>query len=729
MFPKTQLACAIALATSVLTFPQAFAAEEAETKAKDKLEVIEVTATRRVQNINDVPVSIAAISEERFANLMAGGGDILTLALQVPGLYAESSNGRVAPRFYIRGLGNTDFDLAASQPVSVIMDDVVMENVILKSFPLFDVQQVEVLRGPQGTLFGRNTTAGIVKFDTVKPTQDLDGYLKLGAGSYGSQIIEGAVGGGLTDAVSVRLSVKDDRRDDWVSNGYTGEENVMGGHVDTAVRAQIQADITDSWDVGFSYQQRELDGTSTLFRANVLTAGSNKLNENYKRDEVYYDAPMPNYQKYDSQGYTLRSNLDLDIATLSYIGSLQKAEGGGYGDIDGGYGASYLPEMGPGFIPFDSQTADGAIVEQMTHELRLASNNVAGYSWQTGVYWFDGELQVETNPFFVDPSTVKHENKTWALFGQGTYDVNDELTLTGGVRYTKDEKSLKILAAPIMGDDVATDDGKVSWEAAANYAMDDNWNLFTRLATGFRAPTIQGRDVAFFGVPSVAKSETVTSFEVGTKGDLLDDTLRLNTAVFAYQVDDMQFTAVGGSDNLVQLLNADKGQAYGVEMDLEWVATENLLFTAGFSYTKTEIQDNNLKVGVCAQCTVTDPLQDGYALVDGNPFPQAPDLTANFTARWSKEVGNGEVYAFTDWSYQGETNLFIYESVEYNTNGQFEGGIRLGYNNFEHDIDFSFYGRNITNEHNIKGGIDFNNNTAFVNEPRIIGLEVTKRFY
>ena len=128
-----------------------------------KLERIMVTAQKRVQSTQEVPISIATLSGEKFDALFAGGEDIQALSGKIPGLYAESSNGRAAPRFYIRGLGNTDFDLAASQPVSVIMDDVVMENVILKSFPLFDVAQAEVIRGPQGTLFGRNTTAGIVK--------------------------------------------------------------------------------------------------------------------------------------------------------------------------------------------------------------------------------------------------------------------------------------------------------------------------------------------------------------------------------------------------------------------------------------------------------------------------------------------------------------------------------------------------------------------------------------
>ena len=123
--------------------------------------------------------------------MFEGGEDIRALATRVPSLYAESSNGRSAPRFYIRGLGNSDFDLAASQPVSIIVDEVVLENVVLKSFPLFDLERVEVLRGPQGTLFGRNTPAGIVKFDTKKPSEEFEADLSLTYGELETIIVEG----------------------------------------------------------------------------------------------------------------------------------------------------------------------------------------------------------------------------------------------------------------------------------------------------------------------------------------------------------------------------------------------------------------------------------------------------------------------------------------------------------------------------------------------------------
>src|SRR5690554_6639921 len=125
-----------------------------------QLEEVVVTAQKKRELLHSVPASVSTLKEDNLNAILSSGDDVRSLANQIAGLYVESSNGRIAPRFYMRGLGNVDFDLAASQPVSVIFDNVVQENVILKSFPIFDVESVEAIRGPQGTLFGRNTTAG-----------------------------------------------------------------------------------------------------------------------------------------------------------------------------------------------------------------------------------------------------------------------------------------------------------------------------------------------------------------------------------------------------------------------------------------------------------------------------------------------------------------------------------------------------------------------------------------
>lgn len=740
-------AIAISIQTALLTNVSMVAAQETDTPTEKQpaLEQITVTAQKRTQTLQEVPISIATLSGERFNAMFSGGDDILALATRVPGLYAESSNGRVAPRFYMRGLGNTDFDLAASQPVSVIMDEVVMENVVLKSFPLFDVANVEVIRGPQGTLFGRNTTAGIVKFDTVKPSQSFDAYVKAGYASYGTINLEGAVGGALSDTVSARLSVLSQDRDDWIDNGYTGEKNAMGGFDEKAARLQVLFEPNDDFSALLNIHDRSLDGTSSIFRANILSKGSNELNDNYDRDTVYYDKGDNNPQGYDTTGASLKVDYDFGDKTITSITAIEKADGFSLGDIDGGV----VTDSGtmPGTILFDAVTEDQLKdLEQFTQEIRLASDTDEDLSWQVGAFYFDSSFDVTSIDGFYGATTVSHANTTWAVFGQTSYDVNDKLNVTAGIRYTHDEKSLNVGDQNVDGfalvigaasiqdyDPINVDDGKISWELSANYRITDKTSLFTRLARGFRAQTIQGRDVAFESAPSVADSETIDSIEFGVKSDLVDNRLRVNAAVFYYQVNDMQFSAIGGEANLTQLVNADKGVGYGFETDLEWVATDYLTITAGYGYNHTEIKDDNLIAAPCGSgmCTPMDPLNaDGRAYIDGNPFPQAPRSTLNVSARYTVPVGdNGEFYVYTDWAKQGKTNLFLYESAEFKTDGNYEGGLRIGYENFEHLYEVALFGRNITDEDNIKGAIDFNNLTGIMNEPRVVGIEFKKSFY
>ena len=217
------------------------AAAQETPAAKDPvaLDALQVTAQRRVENAKDVPVALSAIQGEKLDVLGSAGDDIRFLAARVPSLNIESSYGRAFPRFYIRGLGNTDFDLNASQPVSLVYDDVVQESPLLKGFPLFDLAGVEVLRGPQGTLFGRNTPAGVVKFDSARPSQDADGYVRVGYGRYNSWNVQGAYGGPLTDRWSARVSAIYQRRDDWVSNTYPGPNDGFEGYDESAARVQF----------------------------------------------------------------------------------------------------------------------------------------------------------------------------------------------------------------------------------------------------------------------------------------------------------------------------------------------------------------------------------------------------------------------------------------------------------------------------------------------------------
>ena len=765
---KTHKIAYLSLAIATAISGQLSAQEQTAEVDDSKLEQITVTAQKRTQNIQEVPISIATLAGDEFDALFAGGEDILTLAMRVPGLYAESSNGRAAPRFYIRGLGNVDFDLAASQPVSVIMDEVVQENVVLKSFPLFDVSQVEVIRGPQGTLFGRNTTAGIVKFDTAKPTDYFEAYANVSYASLNTVTVESAISGGLTDAISGRLSVYSQDRDDWISNGFTGENDVLGGFDEKAWRAQLAYDDGGKFRALLNVHGRDLDGTASVFRANIFTTGSNNLNQNYDRDVVYYDGGDNNPQGYEGSGASLKLEYDFDGFTVTSISAIEEADGFSRGDIDGGVysfdtsltvpagitSAQFLADANfdgvpetpvltfPGRINVSSVTQDNADVEQTTQEIRFASTTSDPLQWQFGAFYFDSTLDVETESFasfgfLGNPpqnTIVTQANTTWAIFGQTTYDFTDKFQATLGLRYTDDEKDFFVQqygqlwldsGIPVVAP-INLSDSQLSWELSANYKLNDDAILYGRVSDGFRAQSIQGRDVAFLLGPTTADSETIRSYEIGYKSDLLDDRLRLNVGIFYYEVDDLQLSAIGGATNSNQLLNADKGRGQGFEADIEFLPIPDLLLTAGFSYADTEIQDSDLTTAPCGSgmCTVLDPLdENGLAMIDGNPFQSAPETTFNFTARYSYEVASGEVFAFVDYIYQGETNMALYESVEFMTDDQFELGLRIGYEDFEHGYTVALFGRNITDEDNVKGFIDFSNNTGFVNDPAIWGVD------
>jgi len=684
-----------------------------------------VTAQKRSENLQDVPVSVAAIGGERLQSAFAAGDDILTLSGKAPGLYAESSNGRVAPRFYIRGLGNADFDLAASQPVSIIQDEVVLENVVLKSSPIYDLDHVEVLRGPQGTLFGRNTTAGIVKFDTIKPSEETKGRATASYGSYNTFTFDGGLGWAVVPGkVAARASVLFQRRDDWIDNTFTKKPNTLGGFNEKAARLQLLFTPTDKLSALFNVHTRDLDGTAAVFRANVLTKGSNKLNSNYDRDAVAYNNPANNPQKYKGAGASANIEYDFDGAKLTSITAYENTHGYSLGDIDGGNPG------GPGFIPFQSDTQDGIKnLFQWTQEVRLASDTDGPLSWQVGGFYFDTKYDIRTDPFFMPATTLRQKNKAWAAFGQASYKVNDQLTLTGGLRYTDDDKDMNVVSGPNRAPSVAVSDSKLTWDLSAFYKIDEDVSVYAKVASGFRGPSIQGRDIAFGSPASAAKSETIMSYELGLKSELFERRVRLNGAVFAYTIDDPQFSAVGGGSNSNRLINAKKGEAYGLELDSEFVVTQNFVVTAGYSYAHTKIKDAGLAVAPCAACTVTDQLTaGGLALVNGNPFPNAPKYTFDFTARYSVPVASGELFAFTDWKVQGYTNLFLYQSKEFYSKGDFEGGLKLGYANKESGWEVAAFARNITNESNIKGAIDFNNLTAFVNEPRVVGVSLDARF-
>ena len=751
---KNLLLHPIAAAAILAVLHSGASAQTAPANPEGGLTVVTVTAERRVENIRDVPSAVTSLSGETLEVLNSGGQDIRQLAGRVPSLNIESSFGRAFPRFYIRGIGNTDFDLNASQPVSLVFDDVVQENPILKGFPIFDMASIEVLNGPRGTLFGRNSPAGVVRFESAKPIRSFEAYASAAIGSDRMFNVEGMVNTPLGDSAALRVSLQSQNRDDWVTNTRGAPTAELEGYNDHAARVQLLVAPNKALSVLFNVHARDLKGSARVFRANIIKPGTNELVDGFDEKKVSQDGI--NSQDVQTMGGSVRVRYDLGAMALSSITGYESVESFSRGDIDGGFGAVFLGagNFGPGFIPFDAESGDGLPKHsQFTQEFRLESTTKGALQWIAGLYYFDESLNIDSfnysslggntrNGF----ATQQQDNKAYAIYGTVNLDVSDAIKLRGGLRYTKDEKDFvadRFQAPPFsptfIGRRTAnTSATNTSADFSASFALNKTSNVYARVATGFRAPAIQGR-LLFGDTLSVAKSETVTSYEAGYKADLMNRRARVAFNVFSYEIKDQQLTAVGGAANFNQLVNAAKTIGSGAEFDVQLLPTDNLLLKLSGSLNKTKIKDPNLRVDACGSgCTVLDPITAPVnpaigkfaptVSINGNSLPQAPETTLSFTARYGMPLAGGEMFVLTDWTYRSEINFFLYDSVEFKGKPLTEGGLRVGYSFGKGKYEAAAFVRNLTNQIRVVGGIDFNNLTGFINEPRTIGASFKASF-
>ena len=448
------------------------------------------------------------------------------------------------------------------------------------------------MRGPQGTLFGRNTPAGIVKFDSVKPKDEFGGYGRLSYGRFNAINAQGAVGGPLGEKVSVRLSAMYQTQDDYVDNVLPGgtTKNAFEGYDEFAARLQFLIKPTENLDILLTGQVRSLDGTARLFRGNIFTRGQAGLNSNFDRYSVSIDAK--NEQSVDTQNASARITWDAGPVSLISVTSLWRGDATSVGDVDGGFGANFLPPnlYGPGEIPFTAETRDSLpSLSQFTQELRIASNGDGPLSYQAGVFYFDEDLEIVSHNYSTlgDPNNAtggvniivsqEQNSKAYGVFGSLTYKLSDQFSVTGGLRYNDDKRRFvavrskdtqfpNFLQNPLGTVTRRVSDNNLTWDLSATYAANDDVNLYARVARGYRAPSIQGR-ILFppatatpleDGV-TIGDSETITSYEGGIKSTLLDGKARFNLNGFYYELKDAQLTAVGGGINANRLINANNG--------------------------------------------------------------------------------------------------------------------------------------------------------------------------
>lgn len=738
LFGKNILVLSIqaALLTSLSSFAYA---EDAGEEAKG-LETITVTAQKRIQTVKEVPATVTAISSDNIKDYLGAGENIRALAGRVPSLQIESSNGRQSPRFYIRGLGNTDFDVNANQPVSLVLDEVALENSVLKGIPLFDIERVEVLNGPQGTLFGRNTPAGIVKVETVAPDFTNDGYTRFGFGNRGTMFAEGAINAELSDTVAARISVKHQERDAWVTNPVRNEE--VGGYEELAYRLQFLFDNGSGTKALFKVHGFDQDGDmAQIFYGNALKLGSEGLREGFDEAVMYHDSQGGFNMEHN--GASLKIDHDFDEVTLTSVTAYDAVKSWSYADIDGANtDFSGVPNQLGKQLWFNVASGDGLSDHyQFTQELRI-SGELDNLYYQTGLYFFKEDYTVDNKDLDTNGETtnfyqIDQVTTSSAIFGQIEYKTSKQFAITAGLRYTQDDKELDIRngGSSTILFEIDKDDSYVNWDLSARYIFNDDWTGFARVGNASRGPVTIGR----FGFPSEADTETLTSYEIGLKSDLFDGNARWNITAYTYDIEDHQLTATGGEANTNSLINADNTFGAGVETSLEAIITDNFRVNMNLSYNKTEIQDKTLKTERCSStpiCTTSDPIANTVpgpfgdvttVYINGNPLPRAPEWLANINLNYEIPVETGLIVLQTDWNYRSDSNIFLYESTEFVAEARWIGGIRIAYQN-DSGFELAVVGRNVTDKVVVDGAVDFLNLSAFVNEPSYWGVEALFEF-
>ena len=735
--PITGVAFAVACALSV-------PAAEAQQQEELMLEEIIVTAQKRVQTLEDVPLAVSAITGDSVREYLGGAQDIRALAARVPGLNIETSNGRTQPRFYLRGLGNIDFDVNANQPVAMVFDEIALENNVLRSLPVFDIERVEVLKGPQGSLFGRNTNAGAIKIDSVKPGLEHDGYFRASLGVRDTWALEGASNLFMSETFSMRASMLYHERGDWIDNTVNGKGDDFGAFDEFAWRLQFAWTPGDHFDALLKLHGFTQNGSHpNVFYANAIEQGKPGLRPGFNEEIASHDQDVADLEL-DHIGGALNLVWSFDNGmTLTSITGYDTVENFQSADVDGGetsFDFNDLGELGKQ-LWFGVATGDGLEDHsQFTQEFRLAGE-AENLFYQVGLYYFDEDFDL-LNYDFLNPAAsalVTQNTTSYAMFGQAEWTFSDTMALTVGGRWTDDDKDLTVDSyfpyGSVYADQIGVSDSFFNWDVALTYDMSDEWTWYGRIATGSRGPVTLGR----FGFVSSADTEDSTALEAGFKSTLLDGRARWNAAVYTFENDNHQLTATGGAANVNQLLNAKGVNGQGFETEFDLMVSENLFISANLSYNDTEIDDPELRDDLCGSapsCTGLDPIagyRDGdfgpvtEVYIDGNPLPRTPKWIANFILQYDYPIENGALYFNTDWSYRDESNLFLHRSIEFVQEERLLGGLRAGYR-MNNGMDFALVGRNITDEMKVDGALNFLNLTAFVNEPAYWGAEFTYGF-
>ena len=544
---------------------QSVAAQDAASTAS--LEEIIVTAQKRTERLQDVPIQVDVLTADRINNRqIAQTSEISRI---VPNFAVQRTDTYSNSVVVMRGIAQAS---RSDAPVAVIVDGVPQDDVKQFNMRLFDVSQIEVLRGPQGSIYGRNAEAGAVIITTTEPTDELSTFADV---SYGNrQTIDAAAGvsGSIVpEAVQFRLAGSYYSSDGVIRNAFTGGAGDAVDY-DYSLRGNLYFRISERTTLNFIAGYSKFDAAGVIF-APVFSGDAN--------DVVDLQSNFPNWGSGESESLTMRLESDLGFATFSSITGYTKLEQVQVTDLD----FTSMPVLG------NNQPYEREIVSQ---ELRLVSPGDQRLRWLVAGDVLDSEHYLATRVFFdtgnpdTDPYVfgggVRPEDSSRTAFGvsgQVDYDLTSQLTLTVGARYDRDERT--------QVDNSTARDREATFDLfqprlSASYRFDDSRQIYATYAVGFRSGVFNGTDFP------IAQSEELTNYELGFKSQWLDRTLTLNGALFYSDVENFQFTYIDFARRANVTSNIDEVSVTGAELELEYDITGDLRLFSNVGFARTEIE-------------------------------------------------------------------------------------------------------------------------------------------
>ena len=712
------------IAAALCFYPEV--SKAAEGSPSLEIEEIVVTARKREENMQSVPVAVSVLSGKDL--LEQGGMKIDAVGQMAPNVHFEAAGGTSgvkSPHVFIRGVGQADFIPVEDPAVGVYIDGVYMGRNIGSVFDLIDIERVEVLRGPQGTLFGRNTIAGAVNIVSSKPHSDgIEGSLKVSAGSDDYVEMNATVNVPLLDNVSARFSIFSRERDGYVDavqydNVKLGSDDIRG------VRARILADVTDNFTIDFAAdytKSEETPGAITPiagisgFNGSVITQGlpfnpfpffwnaiysgepgscttgagqaTNpacygpvwNTGDMYKTNSVFVNGSgrqIKPEQSVEVQGANLTMTWDVNNIQIKSITAYREFDIDLVNDLD------FSPHI------IFANNHDKYIQDQLSQEIQLTGDAMEGkLNYLVGLYYFeeDGHEAIPNQIVFPPPLSGPPDfffqyldrfidNDSTAIFGQINYDLTAAVTLTLGVRRTESNKYFNLLTQRRVGP-LSDQFGKLTTKettplVSLSWDVKDNMMLYATYSEGYRDGSYAARFTGAVPTPLPNYDpEYVNNFEVGMKSDLLDRRMRLNVTAFRMDYEDIQVSA---SSNQVTTAStkANLGEAtiQGLEIEMMALISEKLTLGANIGYLDDEI--DSLK-GTLISNTVV--------IGTGNELANTPDWTLSLMAKYEMQLSNGATlslradYAAKDDFYYRPENLVETKNDDYqnlNLNGKY----------------------------------------------------------